>query len=81
MKVADLVKFSGEMLKRLHDSGISTEDYQWLKLYEDFERMRLEGHKTTYIVACLSDKYDICERKVYKLVKHFRGECQIDAAG
>ena len=81
MKVADLVKFSGEMLKRLHDSGISTEDYQWLKLYEDFERMRLEGYKTTYIVACLSDKYDICERKVYKVIRRFRQDCQIGAAG
>ena len=81
MKVADLVKFSGEMLKRLHDSGISTDDYQWLKMYEDFEKMRLEGHKTTYIVATIAQKYGICERKVYKVVKHFRRECQIGAAG
>ena len=81
MKVADLVKFSGEMLKRLHDFGISTDDYQYMQMYEDFERMRLEGHKTTYIVAYLSERYGMCERKVYKIVRRFRQECQIGAAG
>lgn len=81
MKVADLVKFSGEMLKRLHDSGISTDDYQWLKMYEDFEKMRLEGHKTTYIVATIAQRYGVCERKVYKVIRRFRQDCQIGAAG
>lgn len=81
MKVAELVKFSGEMLKRLHESGISTQDYQYLRLYEDFEQMRLEGYKTTYIVALLSERYGLCERKVYKVLRLFRQECRIGAVG
>ena len=76
MKVADLVKFSGEMLKRLHDFGITTDDYRYLPLYDDFERMRSEGNKTTYIVAILSQRYGICERKVYKVVRRFAQDCQ-----
>lgn len=81
MKVADLVKFSGEMLKRLHDFGIRTDDYQNLRMYEDFERMRLDGHKTTYIVAVIAQRYGVCERKVYKVIHRFRQDCRIDAAG
>jgi len=81
MKVADLVKFSGEMLKRLHDSGINTNDYQYLQMYEEFEKLRLEGHKTTWIVADLGRRYGMCERKVYKVLSRFRKDCQISAAG
>jgi len=80
MKVADLVKFSGEMLKRLHDFGISTGDYKHLQMYEDYERMRREGEKTTWIVAELSRRYGMCERKVYKVIRRFKGECRFGAA-
>ena len=80
MRVADLVKFSGEMLKRLHDSGISTDDYQYLNMFEDFEKMKIQGHKTTYIVAYLSDRYGLCVRKIYKVLRRFRQECQNSAA-
>lgn len=80
MTVADLVKFSVEMLKRLHDSGISTGDYRHLAIYEEYESMKLSGDKTTYIVATLAEKYGICERKVYKLLRHFKRECQFGAA-
>jgi hypothetical protein len=79
MKVADLVKFSGEMLKRLHDFGISMDDYQYLSLYEEYEKMRCAGHKTTWIVADLSRRFGICERKIYKLIGRFKRDCQIGA--
>jgi hypothetical protein len=80
MKVADLVKFSGEMLKRLHETGISMDDYQWLQLYEEYERMKKEGNKTTWVVADLSRRFGICERKVYKVVRRFATDCRIGAA-
>lgn len=75
MKVADLVKFSGEMLKRLHDSGITMDDYRYLQMYEEFEQMKSKGEKTTWIVADLSRRHQICERKVYKVIKRFRRDC------
>ena len=76
MKVIEAVRFCGDMLKRLHDFGITTDDYRYLPLYDDFERMRSEGNKTTYIVATLSQRYGICERKVYKVVRRFAQDCQ-----
>lgn len=63
------------MLKRLHDLGISTNDYKYLPMVEEFENMKKKGLKTTYIVAVLSEKYDICERKVYKVLRHFHADC------
>lgn len=33
------------------------------------------GDKVSYAVAILADRYDISERKVYSLVKHFQNDC------
>lgn len=79
MKVIELVKFSTEMLKQLHEFGIRIDDYKYLELYEEYVRMRLDHQKTTYSVAYLSDKYGICERKVYKVIRHFGADCQTGA--
>jgi hypothetical protein len=48
MKVVELIKFSGEMLKRLHDFGIKIDDYQYVNLLNDYEKMKGEGNKQTY---------------------------------
>lgn len=76
MKVIELVKFSTGMLKQLHEFGIKIDDYKYLELYEEYVRMRESHYKTTYVVAFLSDKYKLCERKVYKVIKHFEDDCQ-----
>lgn len=80
MTVADLIYFSAEILKRLHESGIGTSDYKYLPIYQEYERMRQLGEKTTYIVAKLSSQHGMCERKVYKILRRFRQECHIGAA-
>lgn len=41
--------------------------------------MRETGDKQTAIIFCLSEKYHVCERKVYKIIKHFQENCQFGA--
>ncbi|WP_298551695.1 hypothetical protein [uncultured Parabacteroides sp.] len=45
-------------------------------LYKEYTRMKKEGHKTTYIVVCLAEKYRISERKVYTLLKRLSQRCE-----
>ena len=75
MKVGELLKIGGEMLKTLHDNGISMDDYKYLPLFEDFHVMKEQGDKTTYIVTVLSERYNVCERKVYKLLQRLLKDC------
>lgn len=75
MKVVELLNMCAEMMKRLHENGIVMEDYQFLPLLVDYQRMKEEGEKTTYAVAVLSEKYKICERRVYKLISIFMKDC------
>lgn len=41
--------------------------------------MLSDGEKVSYVVAVLSEKYSVSERKVYALVKRFQSDCKIFA--
>ena len=68
MKVKELIKIGEKMMKMLHERGINMSEYQYLQMIDEFDLMKSAGHKTTYIIAHLAEKYGVCERKVYKLV-------------
>ena len=64
------------MLKRLHECGIRIDDYRYIPMLSEYEDMTLSGEKKTYIVAYLSDKYGLCERKVYKVISRLMKDCR-----
>ena len=75
MKVKELIFIGKEIMKMLHERGIAMDYYQHLPMVTEFDIMRNMGHKTTYIVAFLAEKYGICERKVYKIVGKMIMDC------
>ena len=74
MKVIEILNFNRELLKRLQASGIRLEDARYIDLYSDYTRLLDQGEKVSYVVAVLSEKYSVSERKVYALVKRFQKE-------
>ena len=75
MKAKELIKIGEKVMKMLHERGITMDYYQYLPLVEEFDIMKDMGHKTTYIIAHLSEKYGICERKVYKIIGKMSVDC------
>lgn len=75
MKIFEVLNFHKELLSRLYKSGIRLEDTRYIDLYADYSRMLAEGEKVSYIVISLADKYEVSERKVYSLIKHFQMDC------
>ena len=75
MKVKELIFIGKEIMKMLHERGISMDYYQHLSMVTEFDVMKSMGHKTTYIVAYLAEKYGICERKVYKIIGKMVLDC------
>lgn len=51
------------------------EDVQYIELYNDNNRLLDEGEKVSYIVAVLAERYNVCERKVYTLIKRLQSDC------
>lgn len=76
MKVIEILNFNRELLKRLQASGIRLEDARYIDLYSDYTRLLDQGEKVSYVVAVLSEKYSVSERKVHALVKRFQSDCK-----
>ena len=45
MTVYEVLKFLGEPLERLTKAGIKTNDYKYIKLYEDYNKARKQAKK------------------------------------
>lgn len=79
MKMYEVLYFNRELLDRLSAMGIRCEDSKYVDLYIDYTEFRGVGHKKTYIVAVLAERYHISERKVYAVLSRLEGDCKIPA--
>lgn len=79
MKIIEIVKINRELLKNLHTAGVRIEDAEYIDLFSDYRKLLDEGEKVSYIVALLSDRYGVSERKVYTIIKHFKSDCKLFA--
>ena len=75
MTIYEILSFNKELLQRLFNAGVKTSDCLYVDLFNDYIWMRNAGNKTTYIVAVLSDKYTMSERKVYDVIRHLSRDC------
>lgn len=76
MKIIEILKFNRELIKRLKTTGIRLEDEEFVDLYTDYTNLLKRGEKVSYIVARLSERYAVSERKVYMLIKRFGSDCK-----
>lgn len=67
------MKLNRELLNICRTAGIRLDDVRYIELYNEYSRLLAEGEKITYIVAALSDKYGVCERTVYDLIRPIEG--------
>ena len=79
MKVIEILKLNRELLNICRDVGIRVEDVQYIDLYNDYNRLLATGEKVSYIVAVLAERYGVCERKVYALIKRLQSDCNLCA--
>lgn len=80
MKVIEILKVGSKIIEILHNSCIRTNDVKYVPLYDEYEAMVGRGEKKSYVVAYLSEKYRISERKVFYLIKRLSKDCKIGAA-
>ena len=59
--------------------GIRPDDVQYIELYNEYNKLQINGEKVSYIVAMLSLRYGISERKVYYLIRRFKTDCNLCA--
>lgn len=71
MTVYDLIKVYEGPMNVLNEANVNLTDVRYIELYQEFLRMKSEGHKLTYIVAFLMDEYSVGQATVYRVIDKF----------
>lgn len=78
MKRRDIIDLNKEYLEKLYFFGVKTEHYIYSKIFKEYEKMKSDGDKVTFIVAHLSEKYGYCESKIYKIIRWMQEDCSTE---
>lgn len=65
----DLLRTAESLLTILTANEVDAKDVRYLGMYEDFVRLKGEGHKVGYIVYYLSQQYECSEATVYRVAR------------
>lgn len=65
----ELLKTAESLLAVLMSNDVDAKDVKYLEMYQEYMRLKKEGHKVGYVVYYLSQQYDCSEATVYRVVK------------
>ena len=71
MKVVKLLVFGRELLKLMSICGLKVEDYRYIELYSEYVKKRMNREKYSVIIMELSEKYEISESSVKRIIRRF----------
>ncbi|MBQ3679831.1 MAG: hypothetical protein IJP79_07175 [Paludibacteraceae bacterium] len=74
MKVIEILRFNREILERLSKNDIRTDDWEYVEMFNEYEQLRKEGEKVTWIIDTLSEKYGCSERSIHRIISRFRND-------
>lgn len=65
----ELLKTAESLLVALMSNDVDAKDVKYLEMYQEYMRLKKEGHKVGYVVYYLSQQYECSEATVYRVVK------------
>ena len=68
MRVGELLKINAEMMKLMSRFGVRMEDYEHVRLFEDYVDMVEQGEKKEYVYAVLGEKYGVAKRTMQRIM-------------
>lgn len=71
----EILSFHAEVFAKLEVAGVQTSDFNYLPLYEDYICLLSQGNKVSYVVSLLSERYGVCERTIYAVIKRMQRTC------
>ena len=75
MKVYEMLKLGGEMLKLMSENEVNRDDWRFVPLYEEFRAMRHNGMKYREAVRMLAEDYHISRATVERAIKRLERDC------
>lgn len=69
MTTFELLKSNENLLRLIVENRITLTDVAHLQIFAQYEKMKEAGHKVSYIMIHLADKYGMTDRGVYKVIR------------
>ncbi|WP_301856123.1 hypothetical protein [uncultured Duncaniella sp.] len=78
MTTYQLLRANESLLQIISGNKINITDVTHLGIYAEYQRMKEEGHKVSYITIHLADKYGMTDRGVYKVIRRLKKKVNVD---
>lgn len=75
MKVVELLKLGGEVLKLMSRNDVLRDDWRFVPMYEEFQEMRSKGVKYRECIRMLAEDYHISRATVERAIKRLERDC------
>lgn len=75
MKVFELLKIGGEMLKVMSHHDVLRDDYKYVAMYEEYHAMRNNRQKHVAAIETLSKQYGVSTRTIERAIKRLHADC------
>ena len=75
MKVYEMLKLGGEMLKLMSENEVNRDDWRFVPMYEEFRAIRHNGMKYREAVRMLAEDYHISRATVERAIKRLERDC------
>lgn len=75
MKVIELLKIGGELLKVMSENDVMRDDWRYVQMYEEYIHMRGMGIKYSEVVRMLSEDYCVSRSTIERAVRRLDREC------
>lgn len=71
MKAAKIVQIASEILKLMSIYDLKVTDYKYIELYSEYVKACKSNAKRTGTIIELSERYDISESSVKRIIRRF----------
>jgi hypothetical protein len=75
MKVVELLKIGGELLKLMSKHDVLRDDYRYVPMFEEYQNLRRNGLKHRAAITMLGDEYHVSTRTIERVIKRLKGDC------
>ena len=75
MKVVELLEIGGKMLKLMSENDVKRDDYQYVKMYHEYQNMRKNGVKYRSTIRMLAEEYHTSKASVERVIRRLDREC------
>ena len=75
MKVVELLKIGGELLKLMSEHDVKRDDYKFVKMYHEYLNMRRNGVKYRAVIQILSEEYHTSKASIERAIRRLGREC------